>query len=191
MYYGGDQEQKDYVEIWSGYPTGGNVVKAVEQRGGQAIGVGWNSGYDLEIDEVKKHVREQLEHEWRPKTLMVCPMCTGSGSWSRYNLARGAPLAIANRAKQGTNAQYTAVLIDDQCRRGGRVIFEHPWGTAFLHEKVMQQVIGRWGLGMIRLDQCMVGLFDQVSGRPHLKPTVIVTNDRVLSTPCPTVRPKS
>jgi hypothetical protein len=67
IYYGDDQEQKDYVEIWSGYPSGGKLVKAVEQRGGQAVGVRWNSGYDLEIDEVKGYVREQPEHEWRPK----------------------------------------------------------------------------------------------------------------------------
>ena len=61
------------------------------------------------------------------------------------------------------------------------MIFEHPWGTEFLREKVMQQVIGRWCLGMTRLDQCMVGLVDKSSGQPHLKPTVIVTNDRVLA----------
>ena len=135
----------------------------------------------MEREDTKKYVRQQLEHEWRPNTLMLCPMCTGSGSWSRLNLARGAPRAIENRSKQEANAQCTAVLIDDQCRRGGRVIFEHPWGTAFLREKVMQQVVGRWCLGMTRLDQCMVGLVDKSSGQPHLKPTVIVTNDRVLS----------
>ena len=78
IFYGDHPEPKDYVEIWSGYPVGGNVVKAVEQRGGQAVGIGWNSGYDLERDDVKKYVRQQLEHEWRPKTLMLCPMCTPS-----------------------------------------------------------------------------------------------------------------
>ncbi len=61
------------------------------------------------------------------------------------------------------------------------MIFEHPRGTEFLKEKPMQDVIGRWNLGMIRLDQCMVGLHDQESQLPHLKPTVIVTNDRVVA----------
>ena len=61
------------------------------------------------------------------------------------------------------------------------MIFEHPWGTEFLKEKPMQDVIGRWNLGMVRLDQCMVGLRDQESQLPHLKPTVVVTNDRVVA----------
>jgi hypothetical protein len=130
--------------VWSGYPCGGDIVKAVLHRGGRGLGIGLNSGHDLELEAMKVHVRQNLDHQWRPKILLLCPMCTGSGPWSRFNVARGANCALANRAKQAANAKYTALLIEDQCKRGGRVIFEHPWGTELLYEKVMQDVTGRW-----------------------------------------------
>jgi hypothetical protein len=96
-------------------------------------------------------------------------------------MARGAKRAMKNRAKQAANAQYAAALIDDQHKRGGRVTFAHPWGIEFLREQVMQDVLRRWNLRVARLDQCAVALRDRSSGLRHLKPTVIVTNDRTLA----------
>ncbi len=88
---------------------------------------------------------------------------------------------MASRAVQAANARYAAVSIEDQRRRGCRIVFEHLWGMEFLREKPTQDVLGFWSLVIVRLDQCVVGLTDRSSGSPHQKPTVIVTNDRFVA----------
>ncbi len=104
MYHAGDGQRQDYVEIWSGYPYGGNIVKPIKHRGGREIGFGLSAGYDLELDATKQSARQQLEHQRKPKTLMLCPRCTGSGS--RCNLAaeRRLPLRteLSRRPMLGT-----------------------------------------------------------------------------------------
>ena len=173
--------KKNYVEVWSGYPLGGNVVKEVKRRGGKAIGIGLDSGHDLYSASVKKDVRHKLAATWRPDTLLLSPMCTGWGSWNRFNVGRGIAKAVATRAQQKDTVPYCAKLIEEQCERGGRVIFEHPWSTDFVKEPEMMNVIKKHGLLAVRLDQCMVGLRDAVSGYPHFKPTLVLTNCRAVA----------
>ena len=61
----------DYAELWSGWPDGGRVVKAVERLGGIAKPFGLNTGFDLLDIVTQKAVLHDMHFIQRPRTLLV------------------------------------------------------------------------------------------------------------------------
>lgn len=175
----------DYAELWSGYPAGGRVIKAVTRLGGMAKPFGIETGYDLLNASTQKAVLNDLMYIHRPRTLLVCPPCGPWGSWARFALAR--PMTsgyFTVRAHRRAHAQvptFTAKAIAEQCLRGGRIIMEHPLGSDMLRTAEMRGVIRKHKLLSVRVDQCAVGLRDSVNGLPIRKATTFLTNDLTLA----------
>lgn len=101
-------------------------MSEIRRLGGAAAGIGLTIGTELTKNTCQRGVRRRLEEEWRPRTLWLCPPCTPWGSWIRYNRARSHPAALRERREQSLVPHFCAGLIEDQCRRGGRVVIEHP-----------------------------------------------------------------
>ena len=171
----------DYAEMWSGWPDGGRIIKAVERLGGLAKPYGLNTGYDLLDVDTQKAVIYDMQFIHRPRTLLVCPPCGPWGSWARFALARpntsGHATVSQNRQLHTGVPSFTATAIAEQCLRGGRIIMEHPLGSDMLKTPEMTAVIKKHGLLTVRVDKCQVGLRDSVNKLPIQKATTFLTND--------------
>ena len=55
-------------------------------------------------------------------------------------------------------------------------MFEHPLGAESWKDRSVLQIAKHVCVRVVRLDQCMVGLRDLRSKKPHMKPTYIMTN---------------
>ena len=123
----------DYAELWSGWPDGGRVVKAVERFGSIAKPFGLNAGLDLLDIATQKAVLHDMHFIHHPRTLLVCPASGHLSVQSKRRVHPGVP-------------ERTATALVEQCLRGGRVIMEHPLGSDMLKTTEMTKVIQEHGL---------------------------------------------
>ena len=95
-----DTERVALLEVWSGFPEGGNVTKAVLKNGERAIAVGYGTDCDLHRAQDRHWVREMAETVWRPRLLLLSPTCAPWGAWARLNLHHGGRAAATVRARR-------------------------------------------------------------------------------------------
>ena len=53
--------------------------------------------------------------------------------------------------------EYACSLAEEQIDRGGRVLFEHPWGASSWIEPRLKALLERPGCRRVRCDQCLFG----------------------------------
>eukprot|EP00971_Amphidinium_carterae_P343257 6482905-Amphidinium_carterae.5 len=78
--------------------------------------------------------------------------------------------------------------MEGQLKRGGNILFEHPWGSSDWTTPCVQEVLQSQGMQCVRRDQCMFGRvgFD-AHGTVLAKQGVsgFMTNDSFISICCP------
>ena len=72
--------------------------------------------------------------------------------------------------------RFAMELYKDQMDRGDLFLFEHPQGAKSWSDPSVQKLLHDSRVYKETLDQCMYGLKDHVSGKPHRKRTGIMVN---------------
>ena len=127
-----------------------------QSRGEQGIAFDKKQGWDLQDHAAQQKV-DRLLDELRPELLVVCPPCTYAGGWERLNSCYRTPLARAllikgNRAR----LKFSRQQIEEQIRRGGEFLFEHPWSADTWTDPEFQGLKRKYGVH--KTDMCQHGL---------------------------------
>ena len=121
-----------------------------------------------------------IRHE-KPYLLVLSPPCAAFSTLQ--NLNKGSARYGALLANGRMHLEYACSLAEEQIDRGGRVLFEHPWGASSWIEPRLKALLERPGCRRVRCDQCLFGqrtvdMTGQVM--PAQKATGFLTNDEHL-----------
>ena len=94
------------------------------------------------------------------------------------NRKRGSNAWLREQAKARILLRFGMRVAQRQIECGRLFMFEHPVGAVSWKDRTVVHVSKQDTVQTVRLDQCMVGLRDRVSQKPHMKPTYIMTNSQ-------------
>ena len=139
------------------------------------------TGWDLSLPKQQEAAREALKRE-SPYLLVLSPLCVAFSTLQNLNKnsARYESLLATGRM----HLEYACSLAGDQLDRGGRILFEHPWGASSWLEPRLKALLARPGCRRVRCDQCLFGQRTvDMSGQvmPAQKATGFLTNDEYLA----------
>ncbi|CAJ1448790.1 unnamed protein product, partial [Effrenium voratum] len=116
-----------------------------------------------------------------PYVLVITQPCGPLGAWGRFNLAKGGNAetvtALREEGRKVLKLVAKAVVWRLQAKR--HVFIEQPLGSQSLDEPEMKPVkdyVDSGQLIYIKVDGCMMGYKDAVSGYPHKKPSYYLTD---------------
>ena len=138
-------------------------------------------GWDLGDPEQQKQAEARLDAE-NPYLLILSPMCLAFSQLLNLNTN---PETLKELKEWGReHLRFACHLAKRQLLRGGRVLFEQPWGATSWDEECVKE-IWRWeGMRRVRCDQCLFGQVS-VDRRGHVGParkaTGFLTNDECIA----------
>ena len=94
-------------------------------RAGLALDL--RTGWDLSVPKQQEDARVAISHE-KPYLLVLSPLCVAFSTLQ--NLNKGSAHYEALLANGRMHLEYACSLPEEQIDRGGRVLFEHPWGAS-------------------------------------------------------------
>jgi len=167
-----NDESVDVAEVFS-LPR---VCKAAQQAGLKCGGsYDILNGWDLRVEGKRKELREHLR-TLRPRLLIVCPPCGPFSQLQELNKMRNLKGYLQKLSEGKMLLRFAMELCKDQMDRGDLFLFEHPQGAKSWSDPSVQKLLHDSRVYKETLDQCMYGLKDHVSGKPHRKRTGIMVN---------------
>ena len=127
-------------------------------------------GLDLSIQEHQELLKDVIR-EQQPDVVTLSPACGPWSSWQRMRVRRSELRTL--RRQHLPFWELTAWIWEWQSQHRGLCLLEQPQQSEALNLPVM---MARRGVFQLIIDQCMYGLKDRVSGKPHKKPTAIQLN---------------
>ncbi|CAK9117104.1 unnamed protein product [Durusdinium trenchii] len=133
-------------------------------------------GLDLlkedELEMLKDVIRTQ-----RPDVVTVAPPC---GPWSSWQRMRKRKSALRDLRRQHLPFwDFVTWLWEFQCSTGGLVVLEQPASSDALRLPMMTR---RRRVHQRVVHMCRLGMRDQVTNKPHKKPTVVQMNHAAITT---------
>ena len=160
-------------------------AKVCATKGLKCLSADLVTGWDFRSPADRDRMRE-LVREHKPNLLVVCPPCTWAGGWFHLNRLYMSPQDRAEKERlTRLFANFSAELAQLQLDQGGRVVFEHPLGSAIWKLPRLEQLKQR--MHELSLDMCAFGLCIP-DGLPILKRTRLLVshaNMKVLARQCP------
>ena len=139
-------------------------------------------GWDLLDVRVQREVDRLLDRA-RPELLVACPLCKHMGGWHRLNASKLCPLERARVIRVArAQARYAAEQCHKQLKRGGRILFEHPWGSSIWKYEPVRALVKKFGVN--KVDMCAYGLVDPGSQTPMQKTTGVLLSDPDMKRQC-------
>ena len=132
------------------------------------------------LDPQTQQQTEKYFQTVKPGLTIISPPCTMFSQIQNMNrrLWEGAATArayIKRLSPAKTLLRYAVRIANIILGYGGKFVFEHPLTSKVWPEKMMQELLTRTDVQMVRSDQCMFGLTSP-SGIPLMKPTGWLTN---------------
>ena len=136
-----------------------------------------NTGYDLLTKQGRDEVDRIIARD-DPFAITFAPVCTPWTSWT--NIATGTTKSkiMAERKKWQPALAWMYEVAKDRLAKGRHVVIENPWNSA-MWDCVQSQRFFRASprdqatlepMECVKVDQCTLGLKDDISHLPHLKP---------------------
>ena len=139
------------------------------------------NGWDLTDSETQKRVMRDLK-VLKPKLAVACPPCGMLTVMQNMNPNPGSNKWMREQAKAKIMLRFAMQVAKEQIDNGRLFMFEHPVGSKAWIDRSVMQIAKQVGVHIVSLDQRMVGLQDHESGKPHKKPTYIMTNSEHIAT---------
>ena len=148
--------------------------KVAESIGEKGLFFDKKFGCDLLDAKTQKQVSHQLDAV-RPELLVVCPPCTHEGGWENLNQFYRTPLERAALIRDNKRRlRFCVDEIQNQVRRGGDFLFEHPWPSHVWHAPEMKSLRRKYGT--FRVDMCAYGLKCPDTDMPIRKSTGLMSS---------------
>ena len=140
-----------------------------ERQGLTGLSFDLKNGYNLLDRRTQREVEAQLD-EVRPELLVLCPECKHWGGWYRLNEHKLPNWKrVWNRNVAERQVEFCIAQAKRQLRRGGRVLFEHPWSSGVWNHPPMAKL--HKSMHLCKASMCAYGLKNPDNGLPILKPT--------------------
>ena len=153
-----------------------------ERQGYRGLSFDVLQGWDLLDPQTQVEVDRLLDRA-RPELLVVCPPCKHMGGWRNLNASKLSPLERARLIREArAQARFAADQCQKQIKRGGRFLFEHPWGSRIWKFGPVKTLVRRYGVQ--KIEQCAYGLCDPDTQLPYLKATGLILNDPNIQAAC-------
>ena len=127
-----------------------------ERWGKSGLAFDIKQGWDLLDPSVQKHVDKVLD-EAKPDLLVLCPECKHWGGWYRLNQYK-LPMwrRLANKQVAEKQVLFCIQQAKKQIKRGGRVLFEHPWSSNLWKFPPMRKLLK--SMHLCKAAMCAYGL---------------------------------
>lgn len=127
-----------------------------ERWGKSGLSFDIKQGWDLLSPSTQKHVDEILD-EAKPDLLVLCPECKHWGGWYRMNQYK-LPMwrRLANKRIAEKQVLFCIQQAKKQIKRGGRVLFEHPWSSNMWKFPPMKKLLN--SMHLCKASMCAYGL---------------------------------
>ena len=140
-----------------------------ERQGLAGLSFDLKNGYNLLDRKTQQQVEAQLD-EVRPELLVLCPECKHWGGWYRLNEHKLPNWKrVWNRRVAERQVEFCIAQAKRQLRRGGRVLFEHPWSSGVWSYPPMAKLLQ--SMYLCKASMRAYGLKNPDNGLPILKPT--------------------
>ena len=166
----GASEGLEHVDSW-----GSTEAQKAGLRSGPVYDI--KNGWDLTTRAVQDRVLQEIK-ERRPELVVICPPCGPFSIMQNMNRKRDSNAWLREQAKARILLRFGMRVAQRQIECGRLFMFEHPVGAVSWKDRTVVHVSKQDTVQTVRLDQCMVGLRDRVSQKPHMKPTYIMTNSQ-------------
>ena len=141
----------------------------VEKLGKKGLAYDLKTGYNLLNPKVQRQVEEELDREC-PELLVCCPECKHWGGWYRLNEHKLPTWKrIWNRRMAEKQVDFCIAQAKRQIKRGGRVLFEHPWPSGVWRYPPMAKLLKL--MHLCKASMCAYGLRSPDSDLPIQKST--------------------
>ena len=143
-------------------------------------------GHDIRKEGVRRTIRQYINTQ-KPGLVCASPPCTFlSIMQNMANKVREQdPQKKKEFQKNLAEAKLLLSFAIEICHTvheyGGTFVFEHPWTSKAWHDHHMTPLLERDDIFLVKNHQCMFGLVSP-EGKPHLKPTGWLTNNRRVAT---------
>eukprot|EP00435_Cladocopium_sp_Y103_P056355 s943_g19.t1 len=157
-----------------------------ERQGLTGLSFDLKNGYNLLDRKTQQEVAAQLD-DVQPELLVLCPECKHWGGWYRLN-EKKLPVwqQIWNRNVAQRQVDFCITQAKRQLKRGGRVLFEHPWSSGVWGYPPMMKLLKN--MHLCKASMCAYGLKNPDTGLPIMKATGLAVshNDMIeLAKTCP------
>ncbi|CAE7536321.1 RE2 [Symbiodinium microadriaticum] len=141
-----------------------------------------NTGYDLLTKQGRDEVDRIIARD-DPFAITFAPVCTPWTSWTNIATGPTRTKIMAERKKWQPALAWMYDVAKDRLAKGRHVVIENPWNSA-MWDCVQSQRFFKANprdeatlepMECVKVDQCMLGLKDDVNNLPHLKPTGFLT----------------
>ncbi|CAE7224139.1 RE2, partial [Symbiodinium sp. CCMP2456] len=141
-----------------------------------------NTGFDLLTKQGRDEVDCIIERD-DPFAITFAPVCTPWTSWTNIATGETKCKIMAERKRWQPTLAWMYDVARSRLAKGRHVIIENPWNSAMWdcsHSRRFFRGFPRdqatlEPMECVKLDQCMLGLKDEINHLPHLKPTGILT----------------
>ena len=140
-----------------------------ERQGLTGLSFDLKNGYNLLDRRTQREVEAQLD-EVRPELLVLCPECKHWGGWYRLHEHKLPHWKrVWNRNVAERQVEFCIAQAKRKMRRGGRVLFEHPWSSGVWKYPPMAKLLK--SMHLCKASMRAYGLKNPDNGLPILKPT--------------------
>eukprot|EP00435_Cladocopium_sp_Y103_P016924 s2219_g4.t1 len=144
-------------------------AQEAERQGLRGLSFDIKNGFDLFKPQVQREVDQLLDEE-RPELLVLCPECKHWGGWYRLNEHKLPTWKrVWNRRIAEKQVDFCIAQAKKQLKRGGRVIFEHPWPSSVWRYPPMLKLLNT--MFLCKTNMCAYGLVNPDTGLPIQKAT--------------------
>ena len=115
----------------------------------------------------------------KPRLVVLCPPCGPFSNLQFLNRNRDTKAFLKQLAEAKILLRFAMYIAEDQISRGDLFFFEQPETARSWHDRRVVRVSKHEHVMCRTLDQCMYGLKDRETGKPHRKSTRIMTNSEI------------
>ena len=127
-----------------------------ERVGHKGLSFDIQQGWDLTDKDTQQEVDRMLDRA-NPELLVVCIPCKHWGGWHRLNKLYLRPIERAKLIHTAhQQVKFAVAQCHKQLKRGGRLLFEHPWSSDVWRFPPVAALVRKCGRS--RVDMCAYGL---------------------------------